>query len=465
MSKVNVEHHPGLARLIDEDEDVKDFVNLPPEVTLLRWVNYHLDNANHYRKVYNFGDDLKDSENYLVLLHQLDPRCDTSVLQQTQDPYARADFMLQQAEKLGCRSFLTPADVVNGNPKLNLAFVANLFDKHPSIEQDRDMRAKQKAAEIEDAHRKKLASEEEEMRQRWKREEEEFRKRMADEEKALRERMEHEAREHGHKIHQESSALEKQRNEIEKAKKELEERQEQFQRQQTMMATQQSVMPQAPPPGAYQQPPPPQPAFQASFYPPSQPGGYPQQPSYYPPPAYASQPSMYVPPPTFGGSLYPAPGVPPAGMYVPPPQGSFYPAAPPVAGYTVITTTVVPGSIRQLTVQVQEGRNLVKKDFLGGADPYCVLELKHHRYTTRCCKSTLNPVWYEEFKFNNVDPNDRLIISVWDRDKFGKDEFMGQVILGGSEIRTSETWYALRARPSSPDRVSGEVKLKFNAAN
>jgi plastin-1 len=59
MSKVNVEHHPGLARLIDEDEDVKDFVNLPPEVTLLRWVNYHLDNANHYRKVYNFGDDLK----------------------------------------------------------------------------------------------------------------------------------------------------------------------------------------------------------------------------------------------------------------------------------------------------------------------------------------------------------------------------------------------------------------------
>lgn len=47
----------------------------------------------------------------------------------------RAEFMLQQAGKLGCRSFVTPADVVNGVYKLNLAFVANLFNKHPGLEQ------------------------------------------------------------------------------------------------------------------------------------------------------------------------------------------------------------------------------------------------------------------------------------------------------------------------------------------
>ena len=41
--------------------------------------------------------------------------------------------MLQQADRLGCRQFVTPADVVSGNPKLNLAFVANLFNKHPSL--------------------------------------------------------------------------------------------------------------------------------------------------------------------------------------------------------------------------------------------------------------------------------------------------------------------------------------------
>ena len=42
--------------------------------------------------------------------------------------------MLQQADRLGCRAFVTPSDVVNGNEKLNLAFVANLFNHHPSLE-------------------------------------------------------------------------------------------------------------------------------------------------------------------------------------------------------------------------------------------------------------------------------------------------------------------------------------------
>lgn len=43
--------------------------------------------------------------------------------------------MLQQAAKLKCRSFVTPQDVVNGVYKLNLAFVANLFNNHPCLEQ------------------------------------------------------------------------------------------------------------------------------------------------------------------------------------------------------------------------------------------------------------------------------------------------------------------------------------------
>ena len=45
-------------------------------------------------------------------------------------------MMLQQADKLGCRSFVTPEDVVNGIYKLNLAFVANLFNNHPALHAD-----------------------------------------------------------------------------------------------------------------------------------------------------------------------------------------------------------------------------------------------------------------------------------------------------------------------------------------
>ena len=52
---------------------------------------------------------------------------------------SRAELMLQQADKLGCRSFLTPQDVVEGVYKLNVAFVANLFNNHPALDKPDDV--------------------------------------------------------------------------------------------------------------------------------------------------------------------------------------------------------------------------------------------------------------------------------------------------------------------------------------
>lgn len=42
--------------------------------------------------------------------------------------------MLQEANKIGCRSFVSATDVVQGNYKLNLAFVANLFNMFPALD-------------------------------------------------------------------------------------------------------------------------------------------------------------------------------------------------------------------------------------------------------------------------------------------------------------------------------------------
>lgn len=42
--------------------------------------------------------------------------------------------MLQMADRLGCRAFVTPRDIVNGHEKLNMAFVANLFNNHPKLD-------------------------------------------------------------------------------------------------------------------------------------------------------------------------------------------------------------------------------------------------------------------------------------------------------------------------------------------
>lgn len=46
----------------------------------------------------------------------------------------RAELMLRQAARLDCRQFVSPHDVTSGNSKLNMAFVANLFNMHPSLQ-------------------------------------------------------------------------------------------------------------------------------------------------------------------------------------------------------------------------------------------------------------------------------------------------------------------------------------------
>ena len=42
--------------------------------------------------------------------------------------------VLNNADKIGCRKYLTAKSLVAGNPKLNLAFVANLFNTWPGLE-------------------------------------------------------------------------------------------------------------------------------------------------------------------------------------------------------------------------------------------------------------------------------------------------------------------------------------------
>ncbi|KAJ5660268.1 hypothetical protein N7507_006719 [Penicillium longicatenatum] len=134
LGKIDIKLHPELYRLLDEDETLEQFLRLPPEQILLRWFNYHLKNAKWDRRVANFSTDVKDGENYTVLLNQLAPDvCSRSPLQ-TGDLLQRAEEVLSNAEKLDCRKFLTPTSLVAGNPKLNLAFVANLFNTHPGLD-------------------------------------------------------------------------------------------------------------------------------------------------------------------------------------------------------------------------------------------------------------------------------------------------------------------------------------------
>jgi len=136
FNQISLEQCPGLANLLMSGEKIEDLMKLSPESMLLRWVNHQLERAGIPRRIGNFTTDISDSEVYTHLLFTIAP-LEVGVTKEAlmeNNPINRAEIMLQQADKLGCRSFISPKDVVEGIYKLNLAFVANLFNNHPGMD-------------------------------------------------------------------------------------------------------------------------------------------------------------------------------------------------------------------------------------------------------------------------------------------------------------------------------------------
>ncbi|KAM9344268.1 plastin-2 [Pholidichthys leucotaenia] len=141
FADIELTRNEALIALLCDGESLEDLMKLSPEELLLRWANYHLQNAG-CSKINNFSSDIKDSKAYYNILQQVAPTgeeegipsiaIDMSGIREKED-LKRAECMLEQAERLGCRQFVMPTDVVRGNPKLNLAFVANLFNKYPAL--------------------------------------------------------------------------------------------------------------------------------------------------------------------------------------------------------------------------------------------------------------------------------------------------------------------------------------------
>lgn len=180
----------GLISLLLDGETLDHLMSLSPEELLLRWVNYHLMNAGT-KKICNFSEDIKVllrthtwecTTAYWKVTHsgasaglaglflpagpdrsvrgeglqehhqdrherpEREPVCfmsDCEFRRATSSPRLfakeenleqRAELMLRQAARLDCRQFVSPHDVTLGNSKLNLAFVANLFNMHPALE-------------------------------------------------------------------------------------------------------------------------------------------------------------------------------------------------------------------------------------------------------------------------------------------------------------------------------------------
>lgn len=128
VKKIDLRECPELFRLLNDGEELSDLLKLPPEHILIRWINYHLKEAGQDRRVKNLGKDLQDSEAMYYVLNQLDKQKCPLTHKDEPDQVKRAQEMINNSNAMGVPEVVDAKDWTKGNPKVNVVYVAEVFN-------------------------------------------------------------------------------------------------------------------------------------------------------------------------------------------------------------------------------------------------------------------------------------------------------------------------------------------------
>ncbi|NXW36537.1 ITSN2 protein, partial [Phaetusa simplex] len=120
--------------------------------------------------------------------------------------------------------------------------------------------------------------------------------------------------------------------------------------------------------------------------------------------------------------------------------------------------------IGRLMVHVIEATELKACKPNGKSNPYCEISMGSQSYTTRTLQDTLNPKWNFNCQFFIKDLyQDVLCITMFDRDQFSPDDFLGRTEVPVAKIRTEQESKGPMTKHLLLHEVpTGEVWVRFD---
>ncbi|XP_046972710.1 multiple C2 and transmembrane domain-containing protein isoform X8 [Vanessa cardui] len=94
-----------------------------------------------------------------------------------------------------------------------------------------------------------------------------------------------------------------------------------------------------------------------------------------------------------------------------------------------------------VTIVLVEAKNLPAMDLdTRSSDPYCKFRLGNEKYKSKVVWKTLHPSWLEQFDLHLYDDQEQILeVTVWDKDKQTKDDFLGRCTIDLSTLEREKT--------------------------
>ncbi|KAL6311852.1 hypothetical protein AAG906_024446 [Vitis piasezkii] len=86
-------------------------------------------------------------------------------------------------------------------------------------------------------------------------------------------------------------------------------------------------------------------------------------------------------------------------------------------------------TIGMLEVLLLDARGLQDTDFLGGMDPYVLIQYKNQERKSSVARGLRSPVWNEVHIQSGISRGEgqyKLVLKIMDKDTFSADDFLGQ---------------------------------------